>query len=432
MPNVVEIAQNLIQIDTTNPPGHEAAAIAYIKSLLDDAGIANQVLARQDDRPNLTARLPGAGKAAPLLLYGHVDVVSTANQTWRVPPFEGRIDDGYLWGRGALDMKGPLSLFIAALLEAKAQGITPPGDVIFCALADEEVEGEMGARYITQQHPSLFDGVNYAFGEFGAFPLSFSGVRFYPIMISEKQTCWMRVTLTGPGGHASMPVQNGSMAQLSRVLHILDRKRLPVRITAPVRLMIDSLANALPWAMAQGLRALLNPRLTDVLLDRMGENAALFSPLLHNTLCPTMLHAAEKINIIPSAIQLDIDGRMLPGVSPEEMLAETRALLGLHDEVEVVFSMPGPKKIDMGLFAPLSNVLRKLDPQAVPIPYVMAGVTDARYFAQLRIQTYGFTPLSLPDDFNFIRTIHAANERVPVSALEFGVQAVLQAIQSVF
>src|SRR5579859_628905 len=198
----VALLQRLIQFDTTNPPGDEAACIAYINNLLVEAGIETTLLARDPSRLNLLARLPGRGQAPPLLLQGHVDVVTTAHQTWQYPPFEGRLVDDYIWGRGALDMKGGVAMMIAAVLRAKAEHRVPPGDVLLLLVSDEEAFGEYGARYLVEEHAGLFAGVRYALGEFGGFTLHLGGRRFYPIQVAEKQHCRVLATVRGPGGHA--------------------------------------------------------------------------------------------------------------------------------------------------------------------------------------------------------------------------------------
>lgn len=429
-PNPVEILQQLIRFDTTNPPGNERDCILYIRDLLGSAGFDSILLARSPERPNLVARIPGQGKSAPLLLYGHVDVVTTAGQKWQVPPFEGRIQDGYLWGRGALDMKSGVAMMLAAILRAKAVGTQLPGEIIFVAVPDEEAGGDFGAKFLVQEHAEVFQGVHFALSEFGGFNLKLADKRFYPIMIAEKQICAMNITFRGPAGHGSMPIRGGAMAKLAKALQILDKNNLPVHITPPVKLMIDSLADHLPGMTGRLLRQLTNPALTDLLLHRLGARAALFSPLLHNTVSPTMLQASDKINVIPCEITVGLDGRLLPGAQPQEMEAELRALLGKDLDLEIVAAEPGPPEAKMELFDTLAEVLRKSDPQGIPIPYVLSGVTDARFFSQLGIQTYGFTPLKLPDDFNFVGTVHAADERVTLEALEFGAQALHRAIST--
>lgn len=423
------LLQQLIRFDTTNPPGNEAECIRWIKGLMDRAGVANQVLGLNDDRTNLVARLPGQGKSPPLLMYGHVDVVTTSGQSWSVPPFEGRVMDGFMWGRGALDMKGPLSLFLSAFLKAAVSGTELTGDLIFAAVADEEVGGEYGARYLVERHPDLFAGVRYAFGEFGGFNLSMMGRRLYPIMVAEKQGCWMKATFHGQGGHGSMPVKDGAMAKAARVIQTLNRRQPPIHISPAVRLMLDAISHSLPAPANWAIGGLHYPALAAILLPLLGDRGDILSPLLRNTISPTMIAGSDKINVIPGEVQLGLDGRMIPGWTQEQMIAEMRALLGDDFDLEVMQSDPGPGEPDMGLFDRLGAVLRQLDPEAHPVPYVMPGVTDARFFTRLGIQTYGFTPLRLPDDFIFLRTIHSADERVPVDALDFGVSAITQALQ---
>lgn len=424
-----ELLQNLIRFDTTNPPGNELACIQYINDLIKDAGIETNIVARTPGRPNLIARLKGAGNAAPLLLYGHVDVVTTEGQKWTHPPFEGKIVDGFVWGRGALDMKGGVAMLLAAFLKAKVENIPLPGDVYFAAVADEEAGDDFGVRYLVDEHPDLFKGIRYAFGEFGGFNLSVGGKRFYPIMVAEKQTCWMNATFSGPGGHGSMPCHGGAMAKLGRALLLLDNHQLPVHITPAVRLMVESLAKNLGGASGLVIRQLLHPALTDLILKLLGEQGSLFSPLLHNTISPTMLKASDKTNVIPCEVTLGMDGRLVPGAKPEDMIRELHALLGEDVHFEVFKAEPGPAAPDMGLFDTLGDILQGLDPVGIPLPYVMSGVTDARFLSKLGIQTYGFTPLQLPEGFNFAGTIHAADERVPVAALDFGVKAIFSALQ---
>ncbi|HNM38116.1 MAG TPA: M20/M25/M40 family metallo-hydrolase, partial [Anaerolineales bacterium] len=220
----VEILQRLIQFNTTNPPGHEAACVGYIRDLLNEAGIESTLVAKDPDRPNLIARLPGEGKAPPLLLYGHVDVVTTESQRWQQAPFEGKLIDGYVWGRGALDMKGGVAMMVAAFMRANAEGLRPPGDIVLAIVSDEEAGGDYGAKFLVEEHPELFKDIKHAIGEFGGFTLTLGGKRFYPIMISEKQVCWMKATVRGQGGHGSMPEKGGATAKLAKFLKALDEK----------------------------------------------------------------------------------------------------------------------------------------------------------------------------------------------------------------
>lgn len=425
----VEILQKLIQFDTTNPPGDEAECIEYIRGLLSTAGIGSTILAKTSDRPNLVARIQGTGKAAPILLYGHVDVVTTTDQKWQHPPFAGELVDGFIWGRGALDMKGGVAMLLAAFLRIKAQGIQPPGDIVLAIVSDEEAGGEFGAKFLVEEHAALFKDVRYALGEFGGFTMRVAGKSFYPIMISEKQICWMKATVRGPGGHGSIPVRAGAMARLSSMLKQLDEKDLPVHVTPPAHLMVRSMASALGFGQGTLLGLLNNPFFTTSIIRMLGARGRIFYPLFHNTVSPTILHGSTKVNVIPAEVSVELDGRLLPGFTPQDMLNELRPIVGPDVDLEVVHFDPGPSEPDMGLFDTLATILREADPAGVPVPLLLSGVTDGRFFSKLGIQTYGFLPMTLPADFNFTATIHAANERIPDAAVEFGAAAIYQALQ---
>jgi acetylornithine deacetylase/succinyl-diaminopimelate desuccinylase-like protein len=423
----VELLQTLIRFDTSNPPGNEAECIGYLNTLIRETGLETSILARDDKRPNLITRLPGRGEASPLLLYGHVDVVTTANQKWTHPPFSGDIVDGYVWGRGALDMKSGIAMMVAAILRAKVERTDLPGDVILAIVSDEEEDGEYGAKYLVENHPHYFEGVRYAIGEGGGFTIRLAGQKFFPISVGEKQVCSLRATVRGPGGHGSMPLRNGAMAKLAKLLHRLNRQRLPVHITPLARQMIETISDALPFPQGLAMRQLLNPVVTDHILNLSGESGNMINPLLHNTVSPTIVQGGHKINVIPSEVTLDLDGRLLPGFTPGDMLREVGQLLGDDVALEVTRYDPGPGEPDLKLFDLLASILRKADPQGIPIPLLLSGVTDGRYFARLGIQTYGFLPMDLPD--GLISTIHAADERIPAEAVEFGTNAVYTALQ---
>ncbi|MBN1815117.1 MAG: M20/M25/M40 family metallo-hydrolase, partial [Anaerolineae bacterium] len=351
---------------------------------------------------------------------------------WSVPPFEGRIAGGCIWGRGALDMKGAVAMYVAAILRAVDDGLIPAGDVLFAATADEEVDTGYGVRYLVDEHAELFHDVRYAISESGAFSFPLGRGTLYPIMVGEKQTCALRATVRGPGGHGSVPVRGGAMARLGTLLRTVDRRRLPVHLTPTVAQMIEGFASVLPSAQARIFRLLLRPHFTDRVLDLIGPHGTLLSPLLHNTASPTVVDAGKQINVIPSEVSVLLDGRLLPGHAPDDMLRELHALLdpaipGI--EIEVTRYEPGPPAPDMGLFDTLSTILQQADPGSTPVPMLMPAVTDARHFARLGIQTYGYTPMKLPPPLDFWQLIHAADERIPVDALEFGAGCTYQLLQ---
>ena len=389
----VDLLQQLIRFNTTNPPSNEAECVTYIQGLLAEAGLESTLLGRTPERPNLIARLKGRGEAPPLLLYGHADVVTTAGQEWTYPPFEGRIVDGWVWGRGALDMKSGVAMMVAALLRAKAEGLEPAGDVVLAVVCDEEAGGDYGVKYLVESHPEQFSGMRYALGEFGGFTLRVGPACFYPIQVAEKAICWLKATVRGPGGHGSMPLRGGAMRRLAGLLQRLEEQRLPVHVTPVARQMIDTMAAALPFSQGAVLRQLLNPGLCDRVLKLLGERGQIFEPLVHNTVNATIVRGGEKVNVIPSEITVQLDGRLLPGYSPDDMLAELRPVVGPEVELALIQHDPGPPEPDMGLFDLLAGVLRRADSDGIPMPLMMTGTTDARFLSRLGIQTYGFTPM---------------------------------------
>lgn len=432
----LELLQQLIRFNTTNPPGNEAGCIAYIDALLRDAGLETTILASDAARPNLIARLKGEGNAPPLLLQGHVDVVTTEKQRWQQPPFEGKIQDGYLWGRGTLDMKGGVAMMIAALLRAKAEGTALPGDVVLTILSDEEAGGIVGAKYLVENHAELFKDIRYALGEVGGFTSYIGGQKFYLIQVVEKQVCWLKATLRGPGGHGSMPMHGGAMAQLGQLLQTLDQQRLPVHVTPVLHEMLGEMATTLDTAntstassTAALLRQLLEPAHTNKALSRLGPHKQLFDAILHNTVNATIVHGGKKINVIPSEIVLELDGRLLPGYTSQDMLAELYHLLGNEVEFEVMRDGQGRGEPNLGFYSTLVDVLREADPTGKPVPFLMPAVTDGRYFAELGIQTYGFLPMSLPPDFHFLHMMHTSDERIPVEAMDFGTNAMYEVLR---
>ena len=380
-------------------------------------------------RPNLVLRVRGRGDAPPLLLQGHVDVVTTANQRWQHPPFGGELVDGWVWGRGALDMKSGLAMMVGALLRCVDEGRPPAGDVVLCSLVDEEAGGIQGAQFLVEKHPQLFSGIRHGLGEGGGATQHLGGRAFYPIMVAEKRACRLRLLLRGPGGHAARHHRGGTTGKLGALLSALDRSRLPVHVTPVAEAYVRAVAGASSQPLRTQLLALLEAGRTDSTLDALGPEASRFESILHNTINPTIVQAGHKVNVLPSEATVDLDGRMLPGIEPEQFIAEVRKVVGHEPELEVLNVGPRLPQPGMdGLFDLLGDVLRELEPGAVPVPAMMTGATDQRHFGQLGIRGYGYLPLRLPPEFGQ-ETVHAADERVPVKALDFGVEALYQVLQ---
>lgn len=426
-----EILERLIRFPTVNPPGGERDCVLFVRDLLRSGGIESQLFALDPARPNLVARLAGRGEAPPLLLYGHVDVVPVADQQWSVPPFDAVERDGFIWGRGALDDKGSVAMKVAAFLRARERGLAPAGDIILAVLADEEAGGEFGARFLVDDHPELFAGVRYALEEAGGFTVHLGGRRIYPIQVAEKQHCVLTATFRGPGGHASFRHTGGATARLGRALTRLDRRRLPVHVVPPVRAMIGAIADALPRTQAAVLRQLCTPALTDRVLRLAGPQvASVFDPLLHNTVSPVIVRGGVRHNVIPSEVELVLDGRVLPGFDADDLVREVRDLLGPDADVRVDAFDPCPDHLDLGLLETLGAALRAQDPEAIPVPFVTMATTDGRHFARLGIQSYGYTPMELPAGYDFATMAHGADERIPVGAVDWGTETVFRVLET--
>lgn len=419
----VELLQRLLRFRTENPPGGERACIEWIAGLLASAGLHVQVLASDPERPNLVARLPGAGVAPPLLLHGHVDVVPARDEGWRHPPFSGVVEAGEVWGRGALDMKGGVAMMLTAVLAAAAaQEARPAGDIILALLSDEEAGGALGAGFLVEQHAHLFSGVRHAIGEFGGFTVHLAGQRFYPIQVAEKQLCTVRVHVRGPSGHGALSIGRGTTARLADVLGRLERP-LPLHVHPIVGRMLDDMAAALPLPAALAARALKRRGVSNVVAGRLGPYGALLRPMLRNTVNANVVRAGEQFNVVPAEATVLLDGRVLPHLGEAEFLQELAVRLPDGVETEVVRFEAGRSAPDLGLFDLLSEVLREGDPAAHPVPFVLPASTDGRHFGRLGIQHYGFLPMRLPADLPFGALVHGVDERIPVDALMFGVGA---------
>lgn len=423
------LLQQLLRLDTSNPPGREAGCAEYIQGLLTAAGVPTIRYENEPGRTNLIARISGRRAAPTLLLYGHLDVVPATGEEWTHPPFEGQIADGCVWGRGALDMKGGVAMMVAAFLRAARQG-PPPGDVVLALFADEECGGVHGARFVVDEHPEVFHDVRYAIGEFGGFPLRLRGRTFYLIQVAEKGPAVIELVVRGPEGHGARPMRGGAVARAAGVLQRLDSFRTPVHITPVTRRMIETIADHLAFPDGSVVRRLLNPARTDRWLRRLGEVGRNLEPLFRNTVNATVLRGGERVNVVPGDVHILLDGRLLPGFTPEDLVAEIAPALGRDVDATVVRGEAPGAHIDFGLFGLLGRLLVARDPDAVAVPYLLPGSSDGRHLARIGIPTYGYTPMNLPPGISFFDTIHARDERVPVFAVEFGADILESLIQT--
>ena len=428
-PDPVAVLRALLRFDTSNPPGNERPCLELVGRLLEEGRIGFSFLAHDPSRPNLVARLRGRGEAPPLLLYGHVDVVPADAGEWRHPPFSGDLVDGDVWGRGALDMKGGVAMLVSALLRARSDGFEPAGDVILALTSDEETGSQHGAKFLVDDHPDLFSGVRYAISEFGGATQWISGRRFYPIQVSEKQACVIRATVRGKGGHGSSVVRGTAVEKLARFLLAVETKRLPVRVTPIVRRMLASAASELPIAHRLALRPLVVPKFTNAVLAGLGESAVALEALLRNTARATVIRGGDNTNVVPTRVTVELDGRLVPGQTPADLVRELAALAPQLATYEIVREEPAvPAEPDLTLFPLLSRIIEEREVSAVALPTLIPAYTDARHFARLGIQTYGFLPMRLPKHIT-LALIHAPNERIPAEAVYFGADCVYEVIR---
>jgi acetylornithine deacetylase/succinyl-diaminopimelate desuccinylase-like protein len=426
----VELLRHLVRLDSSNPPGNERACIDLIAQTIHKAGIEPRILAKDPARPNLVARIAGAGNAPPLLLYGHADVVPARPQEWRHPPFAGELVDGQIWGRGTLDMKGGLAMLVTVFMRGATGAAAPSSDLVLVVNSDEETGGELGAAYLVREHRELFAGVRHALSEFGGYTQHVGSRRLYPIQVAQKRRCTLRLAVHGESGHSASPRRGQASAKLGAALVALGRRRLPPHVTAPVRDMVRVMADALTAPQAMALRGLLRPRLTDSILRLAGKQAEDLDPLFRNTAAATVVRAGDAPNVLPSTAEAELDGRLVPGHDPDELLTELQDVLPAEAELEIIRADPPASRPtpNLELLPLLSTILREEDPQGHPFPLVTAGMTDARHYDQLGIQTYGFLPMRLPPGL-LPKLLHAPDERVPAAAVTRGAAALGRVIE---
>jgi acetylornithine deacetylase/succinyl-diaminopimelate desuccinylase-like protein len=426
-----EILQTLLRIDTTNPPGNERPAAEYLQSKLEAVGLDATLLESAPGRANLVCRHPGTGEAEPLLLAAHLDVVEAHAESWRRPPFAAEIADGCLWGRGALDMKHMAAMSAAILRRLARDKVVLGRDVIFAAVADEEAGCDHGSRFLVDEYPDLVRA-EYALGEVGGFSLHLGGTTYYPVQVAEKGVCWIRARVRGTPGHGSIPRPDSAVARLGELLGRLAGARLPVHPTGPVRDFLQALAARQPALARPLLRVLTHPRLLGRLLAVVPDQALARSlaPLLSNTAVPTVVRAGNAVNVIPGVAEVLIDGRTLPGQEDADLLRELGAVLGPEVELEVIKSMPPitTEPVSSPLFDIIQRQIQKREPDAVVVPYMIPGFTDAKQFSRLGTRWYGFAPVKLDAGMRFADMFHGNDERIPLAGLHWGVDVLYDVV----
>lgn len=414
MSEVARICSDLIRFDTTNPGPGERPAAEYVAELLAETGVEPVVFESDRHRTNVVARIPGDSDEA-LLMHGHLDVVPAVAADWRIHPFSGEIEDGCVWGRGAVDMKGTLSMTLALVRDWARRGVRPKRDLVLAFLADEEATGEYGAKLAVEQHRELFDGCTEAISESGGYSVEATpDARIYPVSVGERGTAWMRLTAHGIAGHGSRPPADNAVAEICHALSRVASYQWPIRLTPGVAALVESLSDILGES--------IDADRLEKEAERLGRIGRLFEAQIRNSANPTMLEAGYKVNVVPGTATAHVDGRFLPGYR-DEFLETIDRLLGPKITREFVSFGDAPSApLDAPFFEQLCAALVAEDPAARPVPYVMSGGTDAKSFDKLGIKGYGFAPLMLSPDLDYYGMFHGVDERVPVEGLEFGVR----------
>ncbi len=428
---VVGLASDLIRIDTTNTGDPdtlvgERAAAEYVAGKLSEVGFETTYVESGDTpgRGNVVARLTGADPdRGALLVHGHLDVVPADAGEWSVHPFSGEVRDGYLWGRGAVDMKDMLAMSLAVARRFARDGVTPPRDIVFAFLADEEAGGLQGSHWLVEHRPELFEGCTEAISEVGGFSISGrDGRRLYLIQTAEKGIAWMRLRAKARAGHGSFVHEDNAVTALCEAVARLGRHRFPLVMTDSVREFLAAIGEE------TGLD--FEGDDMELALAKLGGIARVIGATLRDTANPTMLAAGYKANVIPSTAEAVVDCRVLPG-RQAAFEREVDELLGPDVTREWVVSLPPVEtSFDGDLVGAMDAAILAEDPGARTVPYMMSGGTDAKAFGKLGVRCFGFSPLRLPPDLDFAALFHGVDERVPVDGLEFGTRVLDRFLRS--
>jgi acetylornithine deacetylase/succinyl-diaminopimelate desuccinylase-like protein len=417
---VVDLASELIRIDSTNTGDPETlvgerAAAEYVAEKLGEVGYEVTYVESGDTpgRGNVVARLPGSDSArGGLLVHGHLDVVPADSSEWSVHPFSGAVQDGYVWGRGAVDMKDMLAMSLAVARRLKRDRITPPRDLVFAFVADEEAGGLQGAQWLADHRPELFAGCTEAISEVGGFSVTLKdGVRAYLIQTAEKGIRWLKLRVRARAGHGSMVHDDNAVTKLAAAVSRLGQHHFPLVLNDSVREFLDGVSELTGWEFP--------PDDLDGAVAKLGNLSRIVGATLRDTANPTMFNAGYKANVIPSVAEASVDCRILPGreAAFERELAD---ILGPDVEREWVGLPPVETKFEGRIVDVMTESLLAEDPSAKTLPYMLSGGTDAKSFSRLGMRCYGFAPLKLPADLDFSALFHGVDERVPVEALRFG------------
>ncbi|MEY2690932.1 MAG: hypothetical protein RLZ80_199 [Actinomycetota bacterium] len=417
--DAIRICQDLIRIPSVNygeGKGDEKAVADYVVASLAEVGIEAKIYESAPNRCNVIANIEGQDQTRPgLVLHGHIDVVPAAAEEWQVDPFSATIKDGAIWGRGAVDMKNVDAMILAIVRYWARNKIKPPRNIVLAFFADEEAGSTFGSRWMAKEHPEVFKNCSQAVSEVGGFSVTLAnGKRLYMIEAAQKGIHWVKLTAHGQAGHGSFINNQNPVTALSEAVTKIGNYEWPQTYTKAVKELFTAIADALERPLGDDYREFL---------VEIPSVARMIAATLQNTANPTMLDAGYKANVIPKEASAVIDGRFLPG--QEDALNRTIAeIVGPEIKIETVthdIALEVP--FEGELVEAMKSAILKLDPEGIPVPYLMSGGTDNKALSELGIVGYGFSPLRLPADLDFMALFHGVDERIPLESLEFGVKA---------
>ena len=424
----ITLCQEMIRIPSVNHgegKGDEKAMAEYVASKLAEVGIKSELIETAPNRVNVVAKVEGADQSRPgLVLHGHIDVVPANAADWSVDPFSGVIKDGFIWGRGAVDMKDMDAMILATVRMWQRIGYKPPRNILLVFFADEEAGSNYGSRWLVKHRPEIFVGYSEAVSEVGGFSVTITGEhRLYLIEAAQKGIQWMKLTAKGTAGHGSFINQNNAVTKVADAVARIGKYEWPQLETKTSSFFFRKIAELTGDKY--------DPKNVKPLLHHLGDAVKMLGATISNTANPTMLEAGYKVNVIPQSASAMVDGRFLPG--HENQLQETiKKLAGDEIEIEILtrdialeVEFAGP------LVKAMCDAISGEDSAGIPVPYLMSGGTDNKALHDLGIVGYGFSPLKLPKDLDFFALFHGVDERVPIEGLKFGVRVLYEFLENV-
>ncbi|MEM2995541.1 MAG: M20/M25/M40 family metallo-hydrolase [Candidatus Bathyarchaeia archaeon] len=437
---IVTLLSDLIRINTVNPPGNETEAAKYLAETLEKDGFNCEVLESAPGRGNLITRLKGEGEKPSLLLLSHLDVVAANPKEWSVNPFEGLVKNGFVWGRGAVDMKSMTAIEVMVMKLLKRNGVKPKGDVILTATADEEKGGEAGAGWLMRTYPEKV-WADYVLNEGGGLAIPANGKNTYTIQTAEKGILWLKIKAKGSSGHSSVPTAaDNAILRINKVIDKLGNHRANITITPTVKEFLKEIVKE-KHAVQQEISLLLeNPSLGDQILDRLAKKdkamAEEFRAMLRMTIAPTIIHGGVKENVIPSECEAVFDCRLLPSQTPDEAVEYIKNLLADIVEMEklefevIQANEPSESPINTPLYNLIVKTLKEFEPNCSVAPLMLTGGTDSRFFRGAGSVCYGFQPMraDLPRG-EILKMMHGVDERISIENLIFGTSVLYKIVE---